>query len=71
MQGVEERGLRRMEQYATSVSRASRSKERSDRRERRPSTLLRTVACRTACRMADDALMVIRVYISVLTNVSV
>jgi len=35
MQGAEERRLRRMEQYAASLSRASRSNERSDRRQRR------------------------------------
>jgi len=36
MQGAEERRLRRMGQYAASLSRASRSNERSDRRQRRP-----------------------------------
>jgi hypothetical protein len=63
MQGAEERRLRRMEQYAASLSRASRSNERSDRRQRRlsaslkamslsngPSALLRVVSPSTLLR---------------------
>ena len=47
---AEERRLRRMEQYAASLSRASRSNERSDRRQRRPSAFLRAMSPSTLLR---------------------
>ncbi len=48
--GAEEQQTRRMELYAASLSRASRSNERSDRKQRSPSALLRAMSPSTLLR---------------------